>query len=349
MQAIGVSHYGPPSNLESRQVPHPGKPSGRDLLIQVKALSVNPIDTKIRAGTYDDAPDYYDHVPRPFHIIAPEASGIVLAVGPGVQYFQPGDSVFYVGGPVRQGASAEYQLVDERTVGHKPKTLDYVEAAVMPLTYGTAWEMAERLDIKEDEQTGILIINGAGGVGSVATQLARYVLRLPVVIATASRPETKAWVKKMGATHVIDHRGDLKAQIEELNLDVPIKYIFILSSTEQYLSVASDICAPLGKICSIVQSSVNFYGTQFLSKSLTFAWCWLGSRGYHGYDQEAQHVMMEKLAEYIDEGKIHSTLTKRMKLTAKGLRTAHELIESRATIGKIGLGVDEEGEDQPFV
>jgi NADPH:quinone reductase-like Zn-dependent oxidoreductase len=147
----------------------------------------------------------------------------VVSVGPDVRYFQPGDAVFYIGLPTRQGAAAEYQLVDERTVGHKPTSLDFVGAAVMPLTYGTAWEMAERLDIQEGERAGILIINGAGGVGSVATQLARYVLRLPVVVATASRPETQEWVKKNGATHVIDHRGDLKAQIAELGLDVPIK------------------------------------------------------------------------------------------------------------------------------
>ncbi|KUJ10526.1 zinc-binding alcohol dehydrogenase [Mollisia scopiformis] len=348
MQAIGVSQYGPASNFETRQIPLPSPPKGRDLLIQVKALSVNPIDTKIRAGKYDDAPDYYNHVPHPFHVIAPEAAGIVASVGPDVEYFQPGDEVVYVSAPTRQGAASEYHLVDERTVGHKPKSLDFVEAAVMPLTYGTAFEMAERLNIHEGEQAGILIINGAGGVGSVATQLARYVLRLPVVVATASRPDTKEWVKKNGATHVIDHRGDLKAQIDALGLEVPIKYIFILASTEQYLSVASDICAPLGKICSIVQSSVNFYGTQFLSKSLTFAWCWLGTRGYHDYDREAQHVMMENLAKYIDEGKIHSTLTKKMRLTAEGLKTAHELIESKRTIGKIALGVDEEGEGEAF-
>jgi NADPH:quinone reductase-like Zn-dependent oxidoreductase len=126
------------------------------------------------------------------------------------------------------------------------------------------------------------------------------------------------------------------------------RYIFILASTEQYLSVASDICAPLGKICSIVQSSVNFYGTQFLSKSLTFAWCWLGSRGYWDYDRGAQHVMMEKLTSWIDEGKIHCHLTRRLRLTVDGLRTAHELIETKTTIGKIGLGVDESGEGQTF-
>lgn len=156
-------------------------------------------------------------------MIAPEAAGVVVSVGPDVKYFQPGDSVFYLSAPVRQGAASEYHLVDERTAGHKPKSLDFLEAAVMPLTFGTAWEMAERLDIKEGEEAGILIINGAGGVGSVATQLARYVLRLPVVVATASRPETKEWVEKHGATHVIDHRKDLKAQIDELNLEVPIK------------------------------------------------------------------------------------------------------------------------------
>lgn len=192
-------------------------------LRRVKALSVNPIDTKIRAGKYDDAPDYYDHVPHPFHIIAPEASGVIVSVGPEVQYFKPGDEVFYVSAPTRQGAASEYHFVDERTVGHKPKSLDFVESAVLPLTYGTAWEMCEKLEIHEGEQAGILIINGAGGVGSVATQLARYVLRLPVVVATASRPETKAWVEKNGATHIIDHRKDLKAQIDELKLDVPIK------------------------------------------------------------------------------------------------------------------------------
>lgn len=152
-------------------------------MFRVKALSVNPIDAKIRGGVYDDAPDYYDRVPAQFHIIAPEAAGIVVSVGPDVKYFKPGDSVFYISQPVRQGASAQYQLVDERAVGHKPDSLDFVEASAMPLTYGTAWEMAERLDIKEDEQTGILIINGAGGVGSMATQIARNILRLPVVVS----------------------------------------------------------------------------------------------------------------------------------------------------------------------
>ncbi|RDW65141.1 hypothetical protein BP5796_09833 [Coleophoma crateriformis] len=348
MQAIGVTQYGPPSNLQTRQVPLPGQPKGRDLLVLIKAISVNPIDTKIRAGKYDDAPDYYDHVPRPFHIIAPEGAGVVISVGPEVKYFQSGDSVFFATIPTRQGGAAEYELMDERTVGHKPKSLDFMEASVLPLTFGTAWEMAKMQDIQVGEQTGTLIINGAGGVGSVATQLARYVYRLPVVVATASRPETKEWVKKNGATHIIDHRKDLKKQIDELGLDVPIKYIFILSSTEQYLSVASDICEPLGKICSIVQSSVNFYGTQFLSKSLTFAWCWLGTRQYHHHNREEQHAMMEELSKYIDEGKIHCTLTKRLRLTAEGLRTAHEQIESKKTIGKISLGVDEEGEGKPF-
>ena len=184
---------------------------------------MNPIDTKIRAGTYDDAPDYYEHAPCAFHIIGLDAAGIVVAVGPDVQYFRPGDAAFYVGPPTTQGAAAEFQLVDERTVGHKPAKTDFVAASALPLTYGTAWEMVERMGIIKGERAGVLIINGAGGVGSMAIQIARRVLELPAVVATASRPETQDWVRKMGATHVVNHRGDLKAQIAALGLEVPIK------------------------------------------------------------------------------------------------------------------------------
>ncbi len=224
MRAIGVEKYGPIENLESRQVPKPGSPQGRDLLIRVKACSVNPIDTKIRNGNYDDAPDYYSFVPKPFHIIGCDSAGIVLEVGPQSRLFTPGDEVFYVSRTTRQGACSEFQLVDERDVGHKPKSLDFVEAAAMPLTYGTAYEsLIERLEIKEGENVGLLIINGAGGVGAMASQIARWVLDLPVVITTASRPETVEFSKKMGATHVINHREPLKQQVENLQLDVPIK------------------------------------------------------------------------------------------------------------------------------
>ena len=224
MRAIGVEKYGPIENLESRQVPKPGSPEGRHLLVRIEACSVNPIDTKIRNGTYDDAPDYYKFVPKPFHIIGYDGAGTVLEVGSQSRFFKPGDEVFFIIQPTRQGTYSEFQLVNERDVGHKPKILDFVEAAAMPLTYGTAYEsLIERLEIKTGEKVGILIINGAGGVGAMASQIARRVLDLPVVITTASRPETVEFSKKMGATHVINHREDLKQQIENLHLNVPIK------------------------------------------------------------------------------------------------------------------------------
>jgi NADPH:quinone reductase-like Zn-dependent oxidoreductase len=210
---------------------------------RVEACSVNPIDTKVRNGTYDDAPgrlneldgpsglhlltitpDYYKRVPRPFHIVGFDGAGTVEDVGPESVLFKPGDEVFYVCRTTRQGTTAEYQLVNEFDVGHKPKSMDFVEAAAMPLTYGTAYEsLVERLEIKRGENVGILIINGAGGVGAVASQIARWVLELPVVITTASRPETIEFTKNMGATHVIDHRKDLKQQVDDLKLDIPIK------------------------------------------------------------------------------------------------------------------------------
>lgn len=208
----------------------------------MQACSVNPIDTKVRNGTYDDAPgildlnngigahtltytiDYYQRVKYPFHIIGFDGAGIVEEVGPDCQFFKPGDEVFYVSSTLRQGTTQEYQLVGEFDVGHKPKSMDFVQAAAMPLTYGTAYEsLVERTEIKKGENVGILIINGAGGVGSMASQIARWVLELPVVITTASRPETVEFTKKMGATHVINHRLDLKKQVDDLKLDVPVK------------------------------------------------------------------------------------------------------------------------------
>jgi NADPH:quinone reductase-like Zn-dependent oxidoreductase len=210
--------------------------------VRVQACSVNPIDTKVRNGTYDDAPgtvhlnditryhwltctaDYYQHVKYPFHIIGFDGAGIVEEVGPDCVNFKPGDKVFYVSNTVREGTTTEYQLVNESDIGHKPKSMDFVEAAAMPLTYGTAYEsLVERMEIKKGENVGILIINGAGGVGAMASQIARWVLELPVVITTASRPETVEFTKKMGATHVVNHRMDLKKQVDDLKLDVPIK------------------------------------------------------------------------------------------------------------------------------
>lgn len=278
-----------------------------------------------------------------------DGAGIVVQVGPGVTRFKPGDEVFYVSNPTLQGAASELQLVDEKQCGFKPKTLDFVESAAMPLTYATAYvSLVESLGITKGEKAAILIINGAGGVGAVASQIAREVLNLPVVITTASRPETVAFTKKMGATHVLNHRLDLERQVKDLNLDVPLKYIFIVGRTEQYIQVIGEIAAPFARVCSIVQADFSMYGTQFMSKSMTFAWCWLGTRAFHGTDIGFYQKIFEEMAELIDGGVIKCHLTRRMKFTVGNLREAHRLLEEGRMYGKVALGVDEEGEGEAF-
>lgn len=283
-----------------------------------------------------------------------DGAGVVTAAGPGVRYFKPGDEVFYLGNPLSQGCYAEEMLVDERHAGHKPGTLDFVESAAMPLTYGTAYEaLVDRLEIKKGEKAGILIINGGGGVGSIASQIARNFLELPVVITTASRPETTEFSKSMGATHVVNHREDIVRQIRDLDLPegVPLKYAFISSRTEQYLQPIGELLATFGKVCSIVQSKFDMYGSQFMSKSLTFSWCWLCSGAYHGYvndDEEKHHRWFEDLARMLDEGTMKCHLKTRIKLTLDGMKEAHKQIEDGKGIGKIALGLEEDGHGEAF-
>ncbi|GAD97675.1 quinone oxidoreductase [Paecilomyces variotii No. 5] len=349
MKAIGVEDYGSVDNLVPKLIPDPSGPDGRDLLVRIEACSVNPVDTKVRAGKYDDYPDYYVNVPRPFQICGFDAAGTVIAVGPDCELFKKGDDVYYSGSPIRQGSNAEYQVVDERSVGHKPQNLDWTQAAVMPLTYITAWEaLVERLEIRKGEPAALLIINGAGGVGSVSIQIARRVLHLPVVIATASRPSTTEWVKKMGATHVINHKEDLEKQINALGLNVPLRYIFITHTTDQYMEVCGRIAAPFGKVCSIVQGQALMYGTKFMAKSLSFIWCLLGTKPYYQVDVESHYKILEELTDLIESGKIKCHLTRRLRLTLEGLREGHRLIEEGGVIGKIGLGVNEHGTGEAF-
>ncbi|KAI0178017.1 quinone oxidoreductase [Pestalotiopsis sp. NC0098] len=341
MHCIGISQYGPIDNLESRESPNPPSPKGRQLCVRTQAVSVNPIDIKVRQGSYDDPPDYYERVKAltqenpEFHIVGYDGAGVVEAVGPEVKYFKPGDEIYYLGSPVLQGTYAEQQILDERHAGHKPKSLDFVQSAAMPLTYGTAYEsLVSRLEIQKGERAGVLIING-------------------VVITTTSREETTRFSKQMGATHVVNHREDLVKQIRELNLpkDIPLKYALITSRTEQYIAPIADILAPFGKVCSIVQAKFDMYGTQFMSKSLTFVWGWIGSGTYHGYENDAEekhHEWYEELSKLVDEGTIKCHLMERKKLTLQGIKEAHHTIEAGKGIGKIALGVDEEGEGQAF-
>lgn len=357
MRAIGVQTYGPIQNLQSTTIPKPkSPPTHRSLLVATKAISINPIDIKVRAGTYDDAPDYYTRVKSlsPTHVMGYDGAGIVLATGPDTRYFQPGDQVFFLASPTAQGTYAEQVLVDERHAAHKPKNLDWAQAAAMPLTYGTAYEaLVERLQIQVGENAGLLVVNGGGGVGSIAIQIARKVLKLPVVVATASRPETEAFARQMGATHVVNHREDVAAQVEGLGLDrgVPLKYGLVTSRTEQYVEALGRVLAPFGRVCSIVQAKFDMYGSEFMSKSLGFVWCWLCSGAYHGYvndDEEKHHRWFEEMAKFLDAGTLDCHLTKRKRLTLDGIKAAHQEIEAGKTIGKIALAVDEDGEGDAF-
>ena len=189
----------------------------------MRACSINPVDIKVRSGTYDDYPDYYDRCPHP-QILGFDGAGVVKATGPRASHLSPGDEVFYSGSPIRQGSNADLQLVDGRAVVKKPRVWTWEQAAAMPLTWITAYEaLVERMEIRKGERSGLLIVNGSGGVGSAATQVAREILQLPVIVATASRKETQDFVLDLGATHVVNHRKDIEPQLKELKLDVPIK------------------------------------------------------------------------------------------------------------------------------
>lgn len=238
-------------------------------------------------------------------------------------------------------------LVNGGSVAHKPENLSFAQAAAMPLTWITAYEaLVERLEIKKGEKAALLIVNGSGGVGSVASQIARTILELPVVITTTSRPETTEFSKKLGATHTVNHREDIVKQIKDLKLDVPLKYVFITHSTTPYLAPAAEVLEPFGKVCSIVQTKEmdKMYGTEFMAKSLTFVWCLLGTKPYYHVDAESHGKILKELKELLEQGKVKCHMTQSMKLNLKGLREAHETIEGGSQMGKLALAVDVEGE-----
>lgn len=244
-------------------MPRLASPPGRWIKIAVRAVSVNPVDIKIRKGTYDDTPNYYNviHAINPylktFHAMGGDVAGVITELGPDARLFKVGDEVYGVGSTVRWGTYAEEAIIDETKAALRPKNLDWTQAAAMPLTWNTAYEsLAERLEIRKGEKAGLLVINGAGGVGAVAIQIARHVFGLPVVIATCSRPETEDFARKMGATHVVNHRQDLVSQIRALDLpkDTPLRYAYITSHTAQYIVPIAEVLAPFGKVCRLAST-----------------------------------------------------------------------------------------------
>jgi NADPH2:quinone reductase len=335
MKAVGLTRYLPlddADSLKDVEVPEP-KPDARDLLVRVKAISVNPVDTKVRSTVKGEL-----STPK---ILGYDASGVVEAIGSDVTLFKPGDEVFYAGDITRPGTNAELHLVDERIVGKKPASLDFAQAAALPLTSLTAWELMferMRIDIQGgDRGKSLLILSGAGGVGSMAIQLAK--LAGLVVIATASRPETQDWCKTFGADYVIDHRKPIKDQLKAAGFE-RVDFIVNLVDTDGYWQLMGELIAPQGHIGCIVEPKKDVYvGNPLKDASIGIHWESMFTRSRHKTaDMIEQHKILDRVADLIDSGKIKTTLHKTLNpINAANLREAHKLIESGKSIGKIAL------------
>jgi len=329
MKAIGYNEAGSADNLAVVEVARPVI-GPRDLLVAVKGISVNPVDVKLRAAVQPEG------APR---VLGFDAAGVVAEIGDAVTGYKVGDEVFYAGDVTRAGTNAEFHAVDERIVGRKPAKLDFTEAAGLPLTSITAWEMlfdAFRLTEGGGEGKTLLIIGGAGGVGSILIQLAKALTGL-TVIATASRPETQDWVRKMGADHVVDHRGDLAAQVADLGL-AP-SYVAALTATDQHWDAIINLIAPRGQIALIDDpEALDIKAAK--PKALSIHWEFMFTRSMFGTeDISAQRELLNRVAEMIDAGTLQSTMTERGgALTAEALRAAHLRQESGRLIGKQVLG-----------
>lgn len=335
MKAIGFKTSLPITDQESFiafETPKP-VPGERDLLVKISAVSVNPVDFKIRQNS---AKDTVLETPK---IIGWDAVGIVEAVGEKVSLFKTGDEVYYAGDISKPGSNAEYQCIDERIAGRKPKSLTIEEAAVMPLTGLTAWEILfDRIRIHPEKDKGksILIIGGAGGVGSIAIQLAKKIAGL-TVIATASRPETIDWCKQQGADFVVDHK-DLIASVHEAGFQT-VDFILDFVDTNFYWDSMAELIKPQGHIASITGSSDPVALNKLKNKSASFSWELMYTRSmFETDDMQQQHVILDKIADLLDNGTLQSTLKETLVgLTADNFKKAHELLESGKTIGKIAV------------
>ncbi|MCW3764022.1 zinc-binding alcohol dehydrogenase family protein [Weissella confusa] len=335
MKAIGFSEHldiKDPKSLFEFETPKP-TPKGHDLLVKVNAVSVNPVDVGVRRSGHGK-------LSKP-KIIGWDACGIVEKVGSQVSLFSPGDRVYYAGSFKRSGSNSEYQLVDERIVGNAPKSLTDVQAAAMPLTSLTAYEaLFEQLSLSQDKTSNegktILIINGAGGVGSVATQLASNAGL--TVIATASRPESINWVKSHGATDVVNHRKNLVNEVHKLGYKY-VDYILELKDIDSHWKEMCELIKPEGAIASITENRRPINLRLLTPKKAIFAWEWMYTKSYyHTPDMQSQHEILNKIATLIDNSELQCTLTQSLSpINANNLREAHSLVENGHMIGKVGV------------
>ena len=335
MKAIGLYRYLPiddPESLLDLEVEEP-KPAGRDLLVEVKAIAVNPVDYKSRAPR-----PQVESTPK---ILGWDVAGVVKAAGPEATLFKPGEAVYYAGSRTRQGGNSELHLVDERIVGRKPRNLRFADAAALPLTTLTAWEaLFDRLGISKtgaDAGRSVLIVGGAGGVGSIAIQLARRLARLRV-IASASRPESSTWARELGADEVVDHTKDLAPQLAALGRP-EVDYILCCNSTDHHFPGFAAIVAPQGKICSIVNTTRPVDLAPLMQKSVTFAWELMFTRPmFQTADMIVQHQILDEAAGLLESGTLRTTAATRLSpINAANLKKAHALLEDGHVVGKIVL------------
>jgi zinc-binding alcohol dehydrogenase family protein len=332
MKAIAFTQHGlpieDPNALIDMDLPKP-TPGPRDLLVEVRAISVNPVDTKIRAGSAATEPK----------VVGWDAVGVVRETGNEVTLFKVGDEVFYAGSIARPGSYSEFHLVDERIVGHKPKTLDDAHAAALPLTSITAWELLfDRLGVAEGggEGESLLIIGAGGGVGSILVQLARQLTKL-TVIGTASRPETREWVQSLGAHHVIDHSQPLVEQLEQIGVG-QVSHVASLTHTDTYFTQLIEALKPQGQL-ALIDDPKALDVVPMKRKALSLHWELMFTRSlYETPDMIAQHELLNRVAALIDQGVLKTTLGEHFgPINAANLRRAHAVIESGKARGKIVL------------
>jgi zinc-binding alcohol dehydrogenase family protein len=333
MKAIVQQVYGDASVLHFEEV-GPPQPRPRDLVVRVKAISVNPVDAKVRSGGSEGEP-----VPNPPLILGWDGAGIVEAVGEQVRSFQIRDEVFFAGDITRPGCYAELVAVDERIVGHKPKRLDFGEAAAIPLTALTAWEgLIETMRLKEKVGDSILIVGGGGGVGSIAIQIAKQICGLQV-IATASRPESVAFSREMGATFLLDHREDLQSQLRSVERTGKVPYVFSTAELTNFVQLV-ELLAPLGHICVILggepAQGLDVSGLFAIRGSLSFEFMFCRPR--YDAQPEKQGAILNEVSRLLDEGILRSTITDTT--SWRDVQEAHRRIESSHSVGKMVMTVD---------
>ena len=334
MRAVGYQDslpIGSEASLVDIELPRP-EARGRDILVSVRAVSVNPVDAKVRVRVQPEAESW--------KVLGWDAAGIIESVGPEVSLFKPGDEVFYAGALGRSGTNAEFHLVDERIVGRKPRSLSWSEAAAMPLTAITAWEaLFDRLDVRKPvagAAHAILIVGGAGGVGSIATQLARQLTNL-TVITTASRPETIAWSQSLGAHHVVDHTKPLAAEVESLGIGAPA-FVFSTTNTDTHMAEISKLIAPQGRF-ALIDDPKTLDVSALKPKSVSLHWEFMFTRSMFGTpDIAEQGKLLDEVARLVDSGVLRTTFGQSFgAINAANLKRAHALIESGRAKGKIVL------------